>query len=143
MRFEATIGIDAIKLIQFSKVKDIYGIICDGRDPITKKQIYVDCVVGETTYRMNAGKDAAEKMDAGVRIFERQGSPVMPIIRDFHNVNHTNLPMADAIAISVLQGADALGHWMQYGQKVDAINSAQTVQEVRDVPLGFVVNVEE
>ena len=141
MRFEATQGLQAVQMQQFTKLKKNYETVCSGYDPVTGKQIYADCVVGDVTYRMNAGRDAAEKMDGGVRIFEYQGSPVMPIIRDFYNTNHINLPLAVAMSISVQQGVDALGHWVQYGQKVDAIKNAQTVQEVRDIPIDFIVNI--
>ncbi len=119
-----------------------YNQLCTGTDPETGKNVYVDCVTASGTFRMNAGKDAADKMDGGVRIFERQGATHMPVVRDFDNTNHANVPIADAIAISVQQGAEALSHWQQKGIKVDAINAATTVAEVNAVDLTFSVNVE-
>ena len=134
-------ALNKIKSDSLSQLKKKYSLICNCEDPTTGKDIYVDCAVNGTTYRMNAGQAAATNMDAGVRIFELSGADHMPIVRDFHNVNHTNVPIADARSIALQQGADALNHWQQKGAMVDAINSATTVDEVQAVDITFNVNV--
>lgn len=134
-------ALNKIKSDSLSQLKKHYSLVCNGTDPTTGKDIYVDCIAGGTTYRMNAGKTAAENMDAGVRIFELSGADHMPVVRDFYNVNHTNVPIADARSIALQQGADALNHWQQKGAMVDAINSATTVEEVQAVDITFNVNV--
>lgn len=118
-----------------------YSFVCNGEDPATNKDIFVDCVVSGTTYRMNAGQEAATNMDAGVRIFELSGASYMPVVRDFYNVNHANVPIADARSIALQQGADALNHWQQKGAFVDAINACTTVEEVQAIDITFNVNV--
>lgn len=137
--------VETLEEVQAKKAQLVtakYNKVCNGTDPTTGKDIYVDCTVNGTTYRMNAGKNAAENMDAGVRIFELSGADHMPIVRDFYNVNHTNVPIADARSIALQQGVDALNHWQQKGAFVDAINAATTVEEVQAVDITFTVNVE-
>jgi len=127
------------KIMALSKVEKDYSDLCRGTDPVSKNRIYVDCVVGEDTYRMNAGRNAALNMDSGVRIFERSGATTMPEIRDFYDNNHLNVPMAVAISISVQQGADALSYWRRKGEIVDAINSATTLEEIDSIDTTFTV----
>ena len=50
--------------------------------------------------------------------------------------------MADAISISIQQGAEALSHWQQKGALVDAINACTTVAEVQAIDISFTVNTE-
>ena len=119
---------------------EAYQQICNGKDPVTGRQIYVDCTVGETTYRMNAGKEAAKSMDEGVR-YERVGATHMPVVRDFYNVNHENVPIADAISISLQQGADALTYWQSKCVMVDAIASADSVGDLEAIDFVFPVSV--
>ena len=139
-REEKTFTLRELKDIILATVSTNYKIICEGKDPTTGKPIYVDCTFGDTTYRMNTGKDAATAMDSGVRIYERGGATHMPIVRDFNNTNHLNVPMDEAISISLQQGADAIGYWQQKGAMVDAINTATTETELDAVNLIFAVN---
>lgn len=122
-------------------VIDKYKSICQGVDPETDSRIYVNCSVGNTIYKMDAGQEAATNMDAGVRIFELSGADYMPIVRDFNNTNHTNVPIADARSIALQQGAYALTLWQQKGAKIDAIAGAESVSDLLSLDLSFEVNV--
>ena len=135
--------IDELKVSLLRKVNAKYEMIVKGIDPETRKDIYVDCTLSDSSViRMNTGENAAFRMDGGVRIIERSGYTEMPVVRDFYNNNHTNVPISDAILISAQQGNDALGYWAQKSQMVDAIDAATTVQELQAISITFNVNVE-
>jgi hypothetical protein len=123
-------------------IAEQYESLRSGVDLNTGKSLYVDCVVDGTTYRMNGGEKAAISMDSGVRIFERQGASVMPIVRDFYDVNHIDVPLATAISISVQQGVNALSFWQQKGAMVDAVNAATTIEEINNINTTFTVTAE-
>ena len=141
MQFKIEKGVAVLREEKLKILVVKYVKVCSGTDPETGQDIYVDCLTANGTYRMNSGEMAATKMDGGVRIFEASGASYMPIVRDFYNVNHTNIPIIDAKAISVQQGADALNHWQRKGELVDAINACTTVEEVQAIDISFNVNV--
>lgn len=136
-----TTPINDVVRAKLAQISTIYNAICQGT--YNGKDIYVDCLTANGTYRMNAGREAATNMDGGVRIFEGMGASYMPVVRDFYNTNHVNVPMVDAKSISVQQGADALTLWQIKGQLIDQINACTTVAEVRAIEISFPVNVLE
>jgi hypothetical protein len=142
MQFKVEQGLASVKELKKAATKAAYAKVCKGSDPTTNQSIYVDCPTNSGTYRMNAGQTAATAMDAGVRIFELSGATHMPVVRDFNNVNHPDVPIEDARSIALQQGVDALGHWQQKGALVDAINACTTVAEVQAINIVFTVNVE-
>jgi len=102
MRFEATQGIDAVKMTQFLKAKENYNTVCGGDDPATGQSIYVDCEVNGTTYRMNAGRNAADTFDKGLRLAQQNGETHTFVV-DFYNQVHEDVPIADAFVINLQQ----------------------------------------
>lgn len=127
-----------VKEKALKKVKRKYNQVCEGIDPETGKDIYVDCA----GYRMNAGQNAAFLLDAGVRLADRLGQTRLSVIRDFNNNDRPDVPIALALQISTLQAADAMRYWTQKNQMVDAISAASTVEEVKNLNLIFDVNTE-
>jgi len=139
MRFEATQGINAVKRAQFLKAKHNYETVCGGHDPETGKQIYVDCVVGGQTVRMNAGRNAAETFDKGLRLAQMNNESATFVV-DFYNVISQNVPIASAFAINLQQSLDARNHYVEYQVMKGQLAAAQTVAAVRSVPLTFSIN---
>ena len=134
-------NINRLKDILLLSVADKYAKVCDGKDPSTGKDIYVDCLTANETFRMNAGQIAATNMDAGVRIFELLGASYMPVVRNFYNENYVNVSIQDARSIALQQGADAITYWQRKGELVDQINACTTVSELESIEITFNVNV--
>ena len=142
MQFKVTKPLSDVKAARLAELQAAYASLTKGIDPATGKHIYVDCVVGGQTYRMNAGETAAQRMDAGIRLAQEVGWQDVPIVRDFHNQNHNNVPLALAKLIRNQQAQHALGIWAQKGQLTDQINACATIQDVRAVVLNFPVATE-
>lgn len=119
-----------------------YAKICLGKDPVTGKDIYVDCVTDIGTFRMNAGETAAKTMDNGYTGFLSMGLSTMPYIRDFYNENHYEIPWNVAKQVRDKQFYDGTIYYAAKGAMVDAINAATTVEEVQAINTNFSVNVE-
>lgn len=109
-----------------------YLTVCGGRNPETGGGISVNC----NGYIMDAGKDAAQSLDAGVRLAEELGYTTMTI-RDFNNANHT-VSIDTAKEIRKIQSADAHSHWVKKAQIVDAINAATTIEELEAIDTNIV-----
>jgi len=139
MRFEKLQGLDTIKAKTFEALKDNYLSISEGIDPTTKQRIYVDCTVGETIYRMDAGRKPAETHDAGVRL-AIQTSETSTFVVDFNNEVHYSVPLPTAQAIALQQAMDARSQYLEYQLKKQQIAAAQTVADVRAISLTFTVN---
>lgn len=136
------VSVDTAKGQAMDELRRRYRAVQDGVDPTTGKRIYVDCTVGETTYRMNAGRKAAETHDAGVRLADDNGETETFIV-DFYDETHYAVPIAAARAVAKAQALDARDHYIQYQQRKQQIAAAQTVAEVRAIDLKFAVNVED
>lgn len=124
------------------RVKEYYNTVATGKDPKTGKPIYVDCVVGQQTIRMNTGELAAMRLDTYIRLIERAGQTVVPMIRDFHNVNHANVPLAAAISVSMQQAQDAFGYWQKKAEIIDAIEAATSMSDIKSINRNFGLKVE-
>ncbi len=140
MRFEATQGIEAVKATKLKEAKSRYQSICSGTDPTTNKSIYVDCIVGETTYRMNAGRKASETLFFALQKAQLKGAEQYFLV-DVYDDLHAGVPIADCLAVNVAQGDDAETHYLQYQMMKKAIGEANNAAEVRAVPLTFDVKV--
>lgn len=143
MRLNIGKGLAELKRLKLAELNDIYVAAMNGVDKVTGKQIYVNCIVAENTFKMNAGYNAAQTLDAGIRLAAELGAPVMNQIRDFHNGMHPNIPIEIARAIRVQQALHATTIWERKGQLKDLIDAATTVAELKAVELTFpMVNVE-
>ena len=120
--------------------KRFYEAVCAGDDPETGQSIYVDCEVNGTTYRMNAGRNAADTFDKGLRLAQQNGETHTFVV-DFYNQVHEDVPIADAFAINLQQSLDARTHYIEYQVMKGQLAAAQTVAEVRSIPLEFSINV--
>ncbi len=121
-------------------VQNKYYSTCNCVDPETGKEIYVDCEVNGVTYRMNAGKIASSTMKEGIDLAELQGFSEMPEVRDFNNIDHSGVSIADAKEINKLQAIDAYLHWKQKGEFVDAIRAATSISDLNNIDILFIVN---
>lgn len=132
--------VDQAKEKAFNNLRRTYLSVCDGIDPVTKQRIYVDCTVGETTYRMDAGRKPAETHDGGIRLAEQSGEETTFVV-DFNNDVHYAVPIAEAKQIALQQAQDARNHYIEYQTFKQQIAGCSTVEEVRGLNLDFTVNV--
>lgn len=139
MRFEKLQGLDAIKQQQFEALKNSHLTVSEGSDPTTGKRMYVDCVVGTETYRMDAGNLAAEKHNGGIRLAEMSEEETTFVV-DFNNEVHYAVPIAAAKAIALQQAQDARNHYIEYQMFKQQIDGAATVAELRALSQVFTVN---
>ena len=125
------------------KISDDYDKTCKGKDPVTGRGIYVDCLVGETTYRMNAGRNATETFESGLTLAERNGESQTFIV-DFYDDVFAGVAVADAQEVNRLQGNDSRVHYQEKQAFRAAISAAATVQEVKNTSAlaVFSVNIE-
>jgi hypothetical protein len=128
------------KRAKLDELKMAYGQVCAGIDPATQKQIYVDCVVGETTYRMNAGRQASETLFFALQKAQQKGIQEYFLV-DFYDEIHQGVPMSDCFAVNMQQGDDAEVHYITKQGLKAAIGSAETVAQLREIQLTFPVNV--
>jgi hypothetical protein len=134
MRFEAVRPLDDVKAEVAAKVKKDYLSLVGGVSP-SGGRIYVDCVVGDTTYRMDAGEQAASRMDGGFRTAEELGEIMTPV-RDYYNTDHY-LPIEEARQIRNQQALDARSYWLRKCELNGYIAAAATVKELREIDLSY------
>lgn len=123
----------------FKRLKINYLALCEGVDPATGQRVYVDCMVGETTYRMDAGRKPAETHNAGIRL-AIQTNETSTFVVDFNNEIHYSVPLPTAQAIALQQAIDARSQYVEYQLKKQQIAAARTVADVRAISLTFTVN---
>lgn len=121
-----------------AEVGSTYNSIVEGKSR-SGGRIYVDCVVGETTYRMDAGEKSASRMDGGVRMAQEVGETTI-IVRDYNNKDHY-LHIDDAKQIRDQQAIDARRYWRRKCELNAQVESAQSVSELRAIDLSFGENV--
>jgi len=146
---ERTSSIDEFKEKALTQLSAIYKIVSSGADPVSGKDIYVDCpTTNSGTIRMNAGETAATRMAFGYMFATGSGMEYMAEVKDFYNVRHgvddgtSPVPIADANEIRLKQGADALSYWQHKSQLEKEIKGAKTTEEVKSIAISFDVNVE-
>jgi hypothetical protein len=141
MQLKAIQGIDTIKRQKLDEAKQGYTAMCAGSCPDTGAQIYVDCTVNGQTFRMNAGRIAAETLDSGVRFAERSGATTTTIV-DFYDNQHHDIPLEVAQQVNMQQAQDAQEHYFAYQRMKEQIRAANSPTEVREVNLTFNVKAE-
>ena len=137
------ISLESVEELRARKLVEVYNkyySVCNCIDPETGKVMYVDCLVGGVTYRMNAGKLASNTMKEGIELAEAQGFTAMPEVRDFNNVNWANVSVVDAREINKIQGVDAYMHWAAKCAFIDSIRSATTSAGLLAINVLFVVS---
>lgn len=134
MRFEKTRPLDEVKVEVVSDIKKRYLSLVNGVSP-SGGRIYVDCIVGDTTYRMDAGEQASVRMDGGFRMAQELGETTIPV-RDYYNNDHY-LPIEYARQIRNQQAMDARRYWMRKCELNALVEAAQSVAELRAIDLSF------
>lgn len=132
--FHETLGQAQIKALD--SLKRCYLTLCEGVDPVTKQRIYVDCTVGEDTYRMDAGRKPAETHDAGIRLTVQAGEETTFVV-DYNNEVHYGVAVGVAQNIALQQALDARNHYIQYQMFKQQIAGCTTVEEVKGLALEF------
>jgi len=133
--------VEEAKSRALAEVKSKYLQVCGGKDPVTGKAIYVDCLAGGTAYRMNAGRVAAETLKSGVDLAESNGLTEYFLV-DFYDGKYEPVAMADIKEVNRIQGNDSAIHYLRKGELKELINAATTVEEVQAIEISFTVNTE-
>jgi hypothetical protein len=141
MQLKVIQGIDAIREQRLDEARQGYAEVCAGRCPNTGAQIYVDCIVDGQTFRMNAGKTAAETFDSGIRLAERSGATSVTVV-DFYDVQHSGISLESAQQINMQQSQDAQEYYFTYQRMKEQIRAVRSPTEVREVDLTFKVKTE-
>jgi cellobiose phosphorylase len=89
---------------------------------------------------MNAGRNAAKTFDEGLRL-SISNNEAQTFVVDFYNVVSQNIPIEVALAINLQQSLDARNHYVEYQVMKGQLAMAQTVADVRSVPLNFSINI--
>jgi len=81
---------------------------------------------------MNAHLEDVQKLKAGHDLALKLSQTTMDV-RDFNNVTHKALPVADVDAMIVELGQNYLTLWTKKNQLIDAVNAAKTINAVNKV----------
>lgn len=130
-----------------SQIKTKYENVKNGLDPNGDSldenigSIYVDCTVGQQTFRMATGWNAAVEFETMVRLHERIGAATLPIVRDFNDTNYLDVPLAGAAKVCELVLQDALKYWEEFVGMMDAVRDANTLGQLQAINTDFSVNI--
>jgi cellobiose phosphorylase len=140
MQIKIEQGLQALKENLYRTMVHRYESVKAGIDPDTQQPIYVDCTVGADTYRMNAGMNAANTFDQGLRLAAQNGEATTFVV-DFYDQVHENVPLADAQEINRQQSLDARVHYQEKQGFKAAIAAATIVVEVKAINIVFSINI--